>query len=393
MATKKKKSKQIAAKQKTRNKKNEKVRYAVIGMGHIAQAAVLPSFKNAKNSELVSLISGDTKKLKQLADLYGVPEENLLTYDDYPQCLEDLNIDAVYVALPNHLHTAACIDAMEVGCHVLCEKPLALTVSDCREMQQIAEEYNLKFMTAYRLHFEPSNLEAIKLACEKNKLGDLRVFNSTFTMQVKDDDNIRLNPISKGGGPLWDIGIYCLNAARGLFRSEPIEVFAFAANNGEERFAKIDEAVSVIMKFPNARLASFVCSFGADDCSSFDLIGSEGRLHLENAYEYADERILTMYKENKEKKNKTFKKNDQFGPELVYFSDCILQNKDPEPSFAESIADIRVIRAILKSLDAGQSVRLKSKELHLEYPQSEQLIERPPISKPRTFNVTSPSGN
>ncbi len=392
-------SKSGSSKSKKESSKSEKsensmkIKFAVIGLGHIAQAAVLPAFKNAKNAELTMLISGDNEKLDQLAKTYNISEENLFTYKDYPYCLENSDVDVVYVALPNHLHTKACIEALEMGCHVLCEKPLALSVDDCRRIQDLAEEKSLKFMTAYRLHFEKSNLEAIDIACNKETLGDLRLFNSTFTMQVKDDENIRLNPTDLGGGPLWDIGIYCINAARGLFRSEPTEVFAMAANNGEDRFSEIDETISVIMRFPNQRLASFTCSFGADDCSSFELVGTEGRLRLEKAYEYATERILTVYKEDKVKKEKTFKKADQFGPEISYFSDCILQNKDPEPSFEEGIADIRVIRGILKSLDEGRPIRFKSKDFNLQYPQPDLAMEYPPIDKPETVNVTSPTGD
>jgi predicted dehydrogenase len=148
-------------------------------------------------------------------------------------------------------------------------------------------------MTAYRLHFEEANLEALKMA--QSKLGDLRIFNSTFTMQVKDENNIRLNPTTRGGGPIWDIGIYCINAARSLFHDEPIEVFGFAENNGEERFSQTDEMINVLLRFPRNRLASFVCSFGADSCANYDLVGTKGRIHLEKAYEYASKSVLISF--------------------------------------------------------------------------------------------------
>lgn len=373
--------------QKGKKNNTPKVRYAVMGLGHIAQVAVLPAFAHSENSELVALISEDAKKLKQLGNKYKVDEENRFLDHEFPMCLQEAEIDVLYLATPNDVHTKFVLDALNEGVHVLCEKPLSVSVKDCDEMIQASEENGCFLMTAYRLHFEEANLDAIKMT---QKLGELRIFNSTFTMQVKDKENIRLNETWRGGGPVWDIGIYCINAVRGLFRDEPLEVFAMAENNGDSRFNLTDEMVSVMMRFPKNRLATFTCSFGADACATYDLVGTKGRLHLEKAFEYAEKRELTIYKEDKNPKKKTYKKADQFAAEITYFSDCVQQHRMPEPSGFEGRADVKIIKAVLKSLDTGRVVKLKENERRLKYPQPKNAMRKPPVSEPQTVNVRAP---
>ena len=146
-------------------------------------------------------------------------------------------MDAVYLVLPNHLHREYVVRAAEAGVHVLCEKPMAVTEEDCKAMIEAADANKVKLMIAYRLHFEEANLEAIRLL-KSGKLGNPRIFDSAFSQQVA-DDNIRVTePVEKGGGPVYDMGIYCINAARYLFQAEPAAVLASSANNGEKRFER-----------------------------------------------------------------------------------------------------------------------------------------------------------
>ncbi|HEU4430243.1 MAG TPA: Gfo/Idh/MocA family oxidoreductase, partial [Myxococcota bacterium] len=229
------------------------VRYAVAGLGHIAQIAVLPAFGHARrNSELCALISDDPAKLRKLGARYRV--DHLAPYAGFEEALRKSNADAVYIALPNTMHREYTERAARVGVHVLCEKPLAPNAADCDAMIRSASENGVKLMTAYRLHFDPANLEAVKLA-GSGKLGELRAFSSTFTMQVK-PGNTRLDA-DLGGGPLLDIGIYCINAARMLFAAEPIEVLAARATSDDARFAEVAEMVSAVLRFPGQRLATF----------------------------------------------------------------------------------------------------------------------------------------
>jgi glucose-fructose oxidoreductase len=361
------------------------VRYAVVGLGHIAQAAVLPAFRHAKeNSQLASLVSDDPVKLRELGKKYKV--KNTYSYEEYDQCLTSGEVDAVYIALPNHLHCEYTVRAVEAGCHVLCEKPMAVTEDDCRQMIDAAKRRDVRLMIAYRLHFEEANLEAMEIV-HSGQLGDPRIFESCFTMQVKEGD-IRLRR-ETGGGTLYDIGIYCINAARYLFRDEPLEVFAASGNSGDERFSEVDETTSAVLRFPNGRLASFTSSFGSADVSAYRVVGTEGDLRVDPAYEYVGKLTHYLTREGKMKK-KVFAKRDQFAAELLRFSQCVLEGRGAEPGGLEGLADVRIIQALYRSADEGRPIQVEPAPIRRR-PEPEQKIYRPPVSKPELIHTESPT--
>lgn len=363
------------------------VRYAVVGLGHIAQVAVLPAFKHARiNSKLTALVTGDPVKAEKISKKYKV--DQVCSYRNYERLLHSGDVDAVYIALPNHLHSDFVMPALKAGIHVLCEKPLALNLDDAEILRRTAHNENVKLMTAYRLHFEASNLRALDI-CRKGELGRLNYFSSNFSFVISDPSNIRMRR-KTGGGPVWDIGIYCVNAVRNIFQEEPIEVFAFEARQNKRLFSEVEETVTVIMKFPMDRLATFTCSFGADTVSEYKVVGTRGSLHLESAYEYATARKLTITHDSKSRQIK-YPKNDQFGPELVYFSDCIMENIQPEPSAVEAIADLRVILAIYDSLHSGKPVQLPPADLKRRRPNSDMRMVYPGIKEPESIRAKSPS--
>jgi glucose-fructose oxidoreductase len=385
-----KRSAQITRSASAKRKSNLKrstptIRYAVVGLGHIAQVAVLPAFRNAKNSKLVALISSDEKKMKVLSKKYGV--EYTADYENYEKCLREADVDAVYIALPNSLHHDYVVRAARMGIHVLCEKPLGVTSEECREMIEAAREAEVKLMTAYRLHFDPANLSAIE-TIQSGKIGEPRLFHSVFAFRLSDPENIRLQS-EEGVGPLHDIGVYCLNAARYLFRSEPIETSAMLVHGADPKFTEVPESMSVLLKFPDERLASFLISFNTEAAASYEVLGTKGKIRLDPAYEYAEplESTLTIKDKTRTKK---FAKRDQFGPELVYFSDCILNDREVEPSGIEGWKDVRILEAILESAKTGQHIRISLDESGPR-PDESQKITRPGFSEPKLVNVTNPS--
>ena len=363
----------------------EVVRYAVVGLGYISQDAILPAFAHAKhNSQLRALITDDPFKARKLSKKYDVP--HCYTYEEYDRCLKSGEIDAVYIALPNSMHQAYAVAAANAGIHVLCEKPMALDEKECQSMIGAAEENGVKIMIAYRLHFERANLNAIK-AIRAGRIGKPRIFSSVFTQQVP-AGNVRLSG-DLGGGPLGDVGIYCINASRYLFQAEPDEVFAFEATSDDERFREVEESVTAILRFPDARLATFTCSFGASDVSEFQIVGTKGNLRADPAYEYSEGLKLKVTVEGNTR-DSIFPKSDQFAPELIYFSDCILNNRAPEPSGKEGLADVRIIHAISESIRTKKPVRVTRTEIELR-PSPEQEIHRPPVLKPEIVHAHSPS--
>lgn len=361
-----------------------KVRFAVVGLGHIAQVAVLPAFKTVRNAELIALVSSDPEKLSRIGKKLEI--KHLYPYEEYSRALS--NVDAVYIALPNHLHREYAVRAAAAGVHVLCEKPMAPTERECREMIDATHQNNTKLMIAYRLHFEAGNLEAIKIA-NSGKLGEIRVFTSEFAQQV-DDRNVRVTePVWRGGGPVYDMGVYCINAARYLFGAEPLEVSAIAESRKDERFQLNEEMVSVVMRFPGNRLATFTCSFGAADVSWYSLLGTKGLLRADPGYEYAEGIRLAVTRAGKTK-SKIFPKRDQFAAELTYFSDCVLRDKEPEPSGLEGLADVRVIEAIYHSLRARRLVTIPALAMG-KRPDEGQEIHTPAHGRPEVIHAHQPS--
>jgi predicted dehydrogenase len=362
----------------------EKVRYAVVGLGWISQVAVLPAFSHAKtNSELRALVTQDPVKAKRLSKKYQVPFTH--TYEEYDRLLKSGEIDAVYIALPNSMHHTYAVAAAKAGIHVLCEKPMALDEAECQAMIAAANENNVKLMIAYRLHFERTNLEAVE-AIRSGTIGQPRIFSSIFTQQMA-VANSRLSS-RLGGGPLWDIGIYCINAARYLFQCEPEQVYALAATSADKRFSEVEESVTAILRFPDARVATFCCSFGASDVSEYQVVGTKGNLRADPAYDFARSLKLNVTINGKTRE-RVFPASDQFAPELLYFSDCILNDRNPQPSGKEGLADVRIIRAIYESIAMKKTVFIEPVDVQAR-PGMEQEIHRPAAPKAKLINAQSP---
>lgn len=333
------------------------MRYAVIGLGAIVQEAVLPAFARADNAELAALVSGSRDKREKLAARYGVTRA--VDYADLEAVLEDGDIDAVYIATPNHLHCEHTVRAAGKGVHVLCEKPMAVTESECRQMIEACERTGVRLMIAYRLHFDRANLEASDLVA-RGELGDVRLFSSVFTQQVEAGD-VRLLPLARGGGTVYDLGVYCINAARYLFRCEPIEVTARSVMPGQGRFSECDEMTTALLRFPGDRLAQLTTSFGANRVNEYRIVGTRGSLHMEPAYDY-DVPLRYVVRVDEDVRSHRLGTRDQFAPELVYFSRCLQREEPPEPDGLEGLIDVRIVRAIYLSALEQRPVRLQWSE-------------------------------
>jgi glucose-fructose oxidoreductase len=360
------------------------VGYVVIGLGHIAQAAVLPAFAHAPNSKLVALVSSDPEKREKLARKYRCHAYDIRDLDD---ALARPDVDAAYIATPNDKHAEFAVRCAEAGVHVLCEKPLAVSEEECRRMIDACKEAGVKLMTAYRLHFEESNLAAVKLI-EQGKIGDLRFFSSLFAYQVR-PGNIRTSA-ERGGGAIWDLGVYCINAARYLFRADPLEVFAMRMDRREdERFKDIHEGMSVLLKFAGERIAQFTVSFGAYEQDQYRVVGTKGHIELQDGYEYAGPRELRISTGGKERVRK-FKPADQFAPELIAFSRAVIEDTEVEPDGEEGLRDVRVIVAALKSARDNNALTLSWPPRNRR-PEPSDHIYRPPVREPHLVSVQAPT--
>jgi predicted dehydrogenase len=350
-----------------------KVRYAVVGAGNIARTAVLPSFVHAhENSELVAIVSSDREKRAALARTYHLTHTG--PYEDLESLLHEARASAAYVAVPDTMHRDLSERIAHAGVHVLCEKPMATTEEDCHAMIEAAAEGHVKLMIGYRLHFEEANLTAIEIA-RSGRIGEPRIFDALLTRKVPANDGSLIG--EAGGGALFDLGPYCINAARYLFREEPTEVAAMSVLGTGERSSEVDEATCALLRFSEGRIAQFSVSHGSAEVSCFRLIGTGGDLRIEPAAGYETELVHHLTVDGKTERRR-FPRRDQFAAEIVYFSQCILDNREPEPSGWEGLADVRVLAAAARSAETGQLVSLPPFERSTR-PDLGQNIEKPPL--------------
>lgn len=327
------------------------VRYAVVGAGWISQIAFMPGTAQTTNSTMTAIVSGNAEAAARLAAFYGI--DHVFPYDRYDEMLASDLVDAVYIALPNSLHADYAIRAARAGKHVLVEKPLAISVVECETMIDAANAAGVLLMTAYRLHNEPGTIEVLE-QIRAGAIGDPRMFSSTFSFQAG-ADNHRLKA-EHWGGPLQDIGIYCLNAVRHVFAAEPEQVWATRTHDTDPRFAEVEEMIAATLRFPGGRLAQFCVSFGAEDTDTYRITGTEGEITVENAYQFQNETCVRINRDGRiiEKRFLT----DHFAGQTDYFSDCIAAGRSPEPDGAEGLADVRALLAIEDAARTGAAQRV-----------------------------------
>ena len=323
-----------------------KVRYAVVGLGWITQAAFMPGVEHTGNSEVVSLVSGHEDKAQEVGKKYGISKT--YEYGDLPHLLRSGDIDAVYLATPNFDHVDLAVQTLDAGIHLLLEKPMAVSVEQCERIIAASDMGGAKLMIAYRLHHEPGTLKAIERV-RNGEFGRIRFFNSSFSQQVSGQ-----NHRAKHGfwaGPVADMGPYPINAVRNLFGAEPIEVFATGVRT-DDRF-NFEDTVAITLKFEKARIASCVLSYNGGDVDDYRIVGEKGDLFSNPAYQVgsAIEHELTV---EKKKSTDSFKTTDHFGGELKYFSDCILNDRNPEADGEEGMLDVRILAAVERALESGQ---------------------------------------
>jgi predicted dehydrogenase len=331
------------------------INYAVVGAGWISQIAFLPGVGQSANSRVAAIVTGDRAKAARLADFYGVGA--VVDYDGYDTLLASPAIDAVYIALPNHMHADFAIRAARAGKHILVEKPLAASEDEALAMIAAARSANVFLMTAYRLHNEPGTVAALE-HIRANAIGRPLFFQSVFSFQTA-LGNHRLTATA-WGGPLQDVGVYCVNAARHIFAEEPIEAMAMAHRPSDDpRFGEVDASVAAMLRFPSGGLAQFVASFGAAAVDNYRVVGTLGDLELDPGFKFETATKLRLRRDGKIAET-LFPQIDHFGAQVAYFSDCIAAGTPPEADGDEGLADLRALIAIEKARLSGRPQPISS---------------------------------
>jgi predicted dehydrogenase len=323
-------------------------------MGSIAEVAVLPAFRKCTKARLVALVSHDLARARQLGKKFGV--KNCYAYEDYDQCLRQPGVDAVFVASVNEAHAEQTVRAAAARKHVLCEKPLANTVADCRRMVEACRAHKVLLMTAYRKYFEPGSV-ALKKLVSSGKLGRLRHIFSTYT-EIVDPVKARhwqLNSQLAGGGSLMDIGIYCVNHMRWLAGSVPLEASASRWTDDPQRFKQVEDSIAFRLMHPDGLVCHGTSSYSSMAASFVQVHGSKGWAALNPAFAFEEERRLFGKIQGRWFEQK-FRVIDEFLLELNAFADCIRRGRDPEPNGVEGMQDMATIEAIYRSARENRTV-------------------------------------
>ncbi|MFN6570620.1 Gfo/Idh/MocA family oxidoreductase [Dendronalium sp. ChiSLP03b] len=337
----------------------KKLGWAVVGLGKFATQQIIPSFGECKRSKLVALVSGDRTKAERYAQQYGVNPKNIYNYQNYDSIRDNPEVDVIYVILPNGLHAEYSIRGAQAGKHIMCEKPMANTVEECQAMINAAKKSDRKLMIAYRCQYEPYNLTAIQIA-QSGKLGKLKAIASDHgrNLDLKDPaDRWRANKKLAGGGSLYDIGIYSLQAARYITGEEPQEISAMMYSTpGDPRFREVEENVNFVLRFPSGVLSNCTSSYGYSDTKRIQVFGSDATLELDPATDYYQHRLTIKRKNGNEEQN--IEEKNQFALEIDHLSESIMQNKQPKTPGEEGLQDVRLMQLIYEAARTGKTIKV-----------------------------------
>ncbi|HEX8419836.1 MAG TPA: Gfo/Idh/MocA family oxidoreductase [Sphingomonas sp.] len=342
-----------------RRKRPDSVGFAIVGLGGYALNQMMPRFEQTERTHIAAIVSGSADKLRRVGDAYGIPPDARYSYADYARIAADKRIDAAYIVLPTGMHAEWVIRAFAAGKHVLCEKPMALSSTDCERMIAAGRRANRKLMIAYRSHFEPYNLEAMKLMRQK-AVGDIRLVRTEQSYRMgptSPGENWRTNRALAGGGPLEDFGIYGLQSALYLTGEMPESISATTFRpTGDPRFAEIFAHVSSQWRFPSGTVAQLVTSYDSAGANFAHVRGTKGVLIMDPATSYAGQKMTLEVGGSRE-----LNPGDpsvQFARQLDHFADAVRDDVPIKTPGEMGLRDVRLIEAIYASAKAGRTVDL-----------------------------------
>ncbi len=324
-------------------------RWGILSTANIARIAMIPALKKSKMAKVAAVASRNLERARAFAEAQDVPQ----AYGSYQALLDDKAIDAVYIPLPNHLHKPWTIHAAKAGKHILCEKPLALTAAETREMIAAADANRVVLMESFMYRYHPRVLAARDMV-RSGAIGDLKVIESAFTFRLRNQDNIRYDP-AMGGGALMDVGCYCVNISRLMAGREPLSVQARAswAKSG------VDEQLTAILDFGAGLTAHFDCALNLARRERCIVAGTEGYLSLPMVFlPGEDPTQLDLVKGRRTDQIQTFDSVNEYQLIAEDFMRSI-QGEAPAFPITDSTANLRVIQALLESArQDGQPVKI-----------------------------------
>lgn len=315
--------------------------WGIIGAGFIANRALIPAIQAAPNARVWAVASLDEQRASATAERFGIPR----VYHDYAALLADPDVQAVYIALPNHLHREWTIRAAQHGKHILCEKPLAMNVGECDEMIDACQRADVLLMEAVMYRFHP-RMQALKGMLDAGEAGELRFLHSAFSFTFNSPENYRAFP-EYGGGALLDIGSYCVNAARWLTGREPFAaqaVISYSLNN-------VDMSASAVLQFEEQCTAHVQCSFAAAEHQVIEVVGSRAAIAAPLAFTALHEHTTALHIQRRGIfEEQTFPPADPYRLMVEHFSDCVLGRTKLLYEPGDGRATMSVLEMIKKSV-------------------------------------------
>ncbi|MDT8860905.1 Gfo/Idh/MocA family oxidoreductase [Alkalihalobacillus sp. MEB130] len=331
------------------------VKWGILGTAGIARKAVVPAILRAENAEVMAVASSSNKqKAEEFADLFDIPKR----YGSYEELLDDQEIQAVYIPLPNHLHATWVKKAAEKGKHILCEKPVSLTEKETKSMIEVCEQNNVVFMEAFMYQFHPQH-QRVKELIESETIGEVTSMRSAFSffMDVEAQaQNIRLNR-EFGGGSLFDIGCYCLHVSQYILEKEPNQVYV--SGHIPPEFG-VDLTAAGILSFEGGITASFSCSFQQPFENHYTIIGTKGRIDVPAAFRpdvtEGDGRIIVTNQNGETTEERL--SGDQYVLQIEHLSTCVLTGETPIYDNEAMLKNMKVLEACHKSLHENRQITL-----------------------------------
>ena len=323
------------------------LRWGILGVARINRA-LIPPLQSSPRHTLVAIASRDKSRADQAAREWGIPR----AHGSYEDLLADREIDVVYVPLPNGLHAEWTIRAARAGPHVLCEKPLALTVDEVDRIAAAAAEAGVVVAEAFMYRHHPQTLR-IKEIVASGGVGTVRLVRGAFTFNLTREVDPRLDP-TQGGGSLWDVGCYPVSCARFVLGEEPADVFGWQVTGR----TGVDETFTGAMRFPSGALATFDCGFRAPLRTHLEVVGSEASLVVPRPFKpgVAERIVLARGEETQEL---AIAGQELYLGEVEDLADAILEHRPPRVSLAESRGNVATLLALLRSAAEGRPVALK----------------------------------
>lgn len=327
----------------------DKLGIALVGLGTYSGGQLAPALTETKHCYLAGIVTGSDDKAKKWKKEYNIPEKNVYNYDNFDEVANNPDIHIIYVVLPNAMHREYVVRAARAAKHVICEKPMALTVAECDEMIDACQKAGRKLSIGYRLHFEPHNMEMMKLGQEKSMGKIQRIVADNGLKNVK---GWRLDKRLAGGGPLMDVGIYCVQGVRYTTGLEPLAV---TAKEGEKKdaitFKEVEESLSWEMEMPDGIRAQCKTSY-SEEMNLLRAEAENGWFEISPAYEY--EGIKGRTSNGK----MDFPEINQQAKQMDDFALAILQNR-PTPVPGEmGRQDVKILNAIYEAMRTGKRITI-----------------------------------